>query len=52
MDNQDTFNEWLAEDFLLNEIERTPDLNDRLHLLLDYLSIKDTFDDEILEEVL
>jgi hypothetical protein len=47
MDKQQTYNEWLTEDFLLDEIERTPELQMRLERLYDYLQLKAEYEEEL-----
>ncbi len=52
MDNQETFNEWLAQDFILDEITKsTPDVNERLVRMYDYFLVFQEFEDEVEENM-
>lgn len=48
---ENTYNEWLSESWLLDEIERNPHLEEKLLNLYDYfLAIRD-IDDDLEEEM-
>ena len=47
---KETYERWLSEDFLLNEIERTPDQQERVEKLYDYLMLLKEYEEEIDEE--
>lgn len=44
-DNQSKYDAWLTEDFLLNEIVRTPHENAKLEKLYDYLMMMKEFEE-------
>ena len=46
---QESYDEWLTESWLLDEIERTPDQEERLLRLYDYLLMLKDYDDELKE---
>ena len=45
MDKQEKYEEWLTEDFLLNEICRTPHESAKLERLYDYLMLMKEFEE-------
>lgn len=46
-DKQETFDQWLKEEFLLDEIVRTPGENDKLEKLYNYLQLLKEYDEEL-----
>lgn len=50
MDILQTYKEWLSESFLLDEIERTPDSQERFEKLYDYLMALNDYEDYTEEE--
>jgi hypothetical protein len=51
MDKEQTYDSWLTEDWLLDEIERTPDMQMRLERLYDYIMLLKEYEEELgLEE--
>lgn len=49
-DNQETYNKWLTEDWLLDQIERTPDQQERLERLYDYMMLLKEYEDDLEQE--
>lgn len=47
MNNQEKYDEWLTEDFLLNEIVRTPHESAKLEKLYDYLMLMKEFEEMV-----
>ena len=45
MDNQETYNKWLTEDFILTEIDKNPSQEQRLLRLYEYLVVCGDYDD-------
>jgi len=50
LDSQDIYNQWLTEEFLLNEICRNPDQEQKLLNLYDYLRSQEEIDEGELSE--
>lgn len=45
--NKEVYNKWLTEDFMLNEIERTPDQEEKLQKMYEYLQLLKEYDEEL-----
>ena len=43
----ETYNKWLTEDFMLDEIARTPDQEEKLQKMYEYLQLLKEWDEEI-----
>lgn len=48
--NQETFESWQARDFILDEIDREPDQEERMIKLYEYLQLLGGYDEELKEE--
>ena len=47
MNNQETFESWQARDFLLDEIDKIENQEERLLALYAYLMLADTFNEDL-----
>ena len=45
--NKEVYNKWLTEDFMLNEIERTPNQEEKLQKMYEYLQLLKEYDEEL-----
>ena len=43
----DTYNKWLTEDFMLDQIAKTPDQEEKLQKMYDYLQLLKEYNDEL-----
>lgn len=41
------YNQWLTEEFMLNEISRTPDQEEKLQRMYEYLQLLKEYDEEL-----
>ena len=48
--NDNTFDEWLTEDFLFDDVKRTADQQEKLEKLYDYLMLMKEYEDDLEDE--
>lgn len=45
--NKEVYNKWLTEDFILDEIDRTPNEEEKLQKMYEYLRLLKEYDEEL-----